>query len=97
MNSTWMKNIWYWRVAIIRCALYGFYVAWGMWKAGTNGFKTIGEMTPLQFWDLLGDMVFVGMGGVFLAFLDTTLSALKNGNGNGNGKEQPKQDEKTNP
>jgi TRAP-type C4-dicarboxylate transport system permease small subunit len=85
------QNIWYWRIAIIRVFLYGGYVAWGMWKAGTNGYKEIGEMSPLQFWDLIGDMVFVGMGGVLLAFLDNTLQQLRGKNGNGDSGDSPKE------
>lgn len=89
MNTTWLKNIWYWKLAVIRCCIYGLGVAWGVWKAGTNGFDALSDMTSMQRTDLFGDMA-MAFGGVLLAFLDSTIQILKgNGNGNGNGTNQP--------
>lgn len=70
--------LWYWRLSIIRCVLYGGVVSWGVFKAGTNGFDGIDQMTPLQKIDLSGDMC-AAFGGVLLAFLDNSITRLTNG------------------
>jgi hypothetical protein len=70
--------IWYWRLSIIRCVLYGGVVSWGVFKAGTNGFDGLDQMTPLQKVDLTGDMA-AAFGGVLLAFLDNSISRITNG------------------
>lgn len=49
---------------------------WGMFKAGTEGFEQWSDMTPMQHYKLMGDMLFVGMGGVILALLDDTIQKL---------------------
>jgi hypothetical protein len=48
-----------------------------VFKAGTNGFDGLNEMSPLQKIDLTGDMA-VAFGGVLLAFLDSSISKLTN-------------------
>lgn len=69
--------IWYWRLSIIRCVMYGGVVSWGVFKAGTNGFDGLDQMTPLQKIDLSGDIC-AAFGGVLLAFLDNSISRLTN-------------------
>jgi hypothetical protein len=67
-----------WWLSGIRCTIYGAIVGWGVWKAGTSGYDSISQMTPLQLGDLIGDAL-VAFGGVLLAFLDNSLQALSNG------------------
>lgn len=66
----------YWALATLRCSMYALIVAWGMWKAGTNGFSSLSEMTSMQFWQLLGD-VLMSIVGVWLAFVDQTLTKVE--------------------
>ena len=66
---------WYWRMAVIRCLIYGSIVAWGVFKAGVEGFDSLSDLSHLQLLKLKGDMC-VAFGGVLLAFLDNTLSKL---------------------
>ena len=71
-------SLWYWKLAIIRCLIYGTMVGWGVFKAGVEGFEALNDMTVLQMAKLAGDM---GMGflGVMLAFLDNTIQRLAGG------------------
>jgi hypothetical protein len=64
-----------WKLSIVRCLIYGGVVSWGVFKAGTNGFDGLNDMTPLQKIDLAGDMA-AAFGGVLLAFLDTSIQKL---------------------
>lgn len=64
-----------WKLSILRCFIYGGIVAWGVFKAGTNGFDGLNDMTPLQKIDLAGDMA-TAFGGVLLAFLDNSIASL---------------------
>lgn len=75
--------VWFWRLSIIRCAIYGGIVSWGVFKAGTNGFDGLDQMTPLQKIDLGGDML-AAFGGVLLAFLDNSITRITNGGSNSN-------------
>lgn len=73
-NSAWC-SVMSWKLSIIRCCLYGGLVSWGVFKAGTNGFDGLNQMTPLQKIDLAGDMT-AAFGGVLLAFLDNSIAKL---------------------
>lgn len=77
-----------WVLSIVRCCIYGGVVSWGVFKAGTNGFDGLNYMTPLQKIDLSGDMA-AAFGGVLLAFLDNTLSAMSNQQLNDSTTKQP--------
>lgn len=72
-----------WKLSILRCLIYAGIVAWGVFKAGTNGFDGLDQMTPLQKIDLSGDMA-AAFFGVVLAFLDNSISALSNQTSNQN-------------
>ncbi len=69
---------WYWRLAIVRCVIYGCIIGWGVFKAGTEGFERWSDMTNMQHIKLLGDMG-MGFGGVLLAFLDQSIQKLSDG------------------
>lgn len=71
-----LKSLWYWRLAVLRCFIYGCYVSWGMFVAGVEGFERWSDMTEMQQWKLLGNMAFVGFGGVILSFMDSTIQRL---------------------
>jgi hypothetical protein len=62
-------------MAIARCCIYGIIVAWGVIKAGTEGYASLADMTSMQFGKMMGDSM-VAFLGVVLAFLDSTLSKL---------------------
>ncbi len=66
----------YWRLATIRCAIYASIVGWGVWKAGVNGFATLDDMTSIQFWQLVGD-VLMSMAAVWLSFVDQTMAKVE--------------------
>lgn len=89
MNKTWIENLWYWRLAVVRVLIYAAIVAWPVFKSGTNGFESLGEMKPLARGQMFGDMG-VAAFGVILAFLDSTMAALRSTNGNGKTPEPPK-------
>lgn len=72
-----LQNFWYWRLAILRCLIYGCIVAWGVFKAGVEGFERWSDINEMSRWKLFGDMG-VAFGGVLLAFLDNTLQRLIN-------------------
>ena len=76
MNKTWYQHLWFWKIAIIRCCIYGIIVAWGCLKAGTEGYGSLSEMTSMQFGKMLGDAS-VAFLGVILAFLDSTLTTMQ--------------------
>lgn len=76
--SSAASTVWYWRISILRCVLYGGIVAWGVFKAGVNGFDGLDQMTPLQKIGLTGDMA-VAFGGVLLAFLDNSITRFTTG------------------
>ena len=80
MNRTWYQHLWFWKIAVLRCCIYGIIVAWGVIKAGTEGYASLADMTPMQFDKMMGDAT-VAFLGVILAFLDSTLSTL-NSNAN---------------
>jgi len=62
-------------MAILRLTIYGGMVSWGVFKAGTEGYLSLSEMTILGFWKMIGDCTYAFCG-VVLAFLDSTLSTL---------------------
>lgn len=71
-------TLWYWRVAILRCLIYGSYVAWGMFKAGVEGYASWSDLSSMQQSKLIGDIVFVAFGGVILAFIDNSVMSRIN-------------------
>lgn len=66
----------YWKVSLVRCVIYSGIVMWGMFKAGTQGYDSLSDMSSMQLLYLFGDMLFSGFCGVLLAFIDNTLSGL---------------------
>lgn len=82
VNTVFGKLPVYWRLATFRCALYAGIVGWGVFKAGVNGFDSVSAMTPLQFWELMGDVA-QAMFGVWLAFIDNTISKVQDGDKSG--------------
>jgi hypothetical protein len=66
----------YWKVATIRCGIYAIVVGWNSFQAGVEGFDTLTQMTQLQLYKLAGNIT-VAMLGVWLAFLDQTMTKLK--------------------
>jgi hypothetical protein len=70
--------MWYWKLAIIRLVIYGSMVAWGVIKAGTEGYNSFSDMPPQARDKMIGDALFAA-GGVVLAFLDSTISRLTQG------------------
>lgn len=66
----------YWKLSTIRCAIYALIVGWGVFKAGTNGFDSLANMTKLQVLDLAGDSV-IAMLTVWIAFLDNTIQKVQ--------------------
>lgn len=77
--SSALGSVVFWKLSIVRCLIYGGIVAWGVFKAGTQGYNHLSDMSRLQQIWLFGDMS-VAFGGVVLAFLDTSLQKLSNGN-----------------
>ena len=73
-SSAWCSVV-TWRLSILRCLLYGGIVAWGVFKAGTQGYDHWGDMSVFQRVWLFGDM-FTAFGGVVLAFLDNSIQKL---------------------
>lgn len=73
----------YWRLATIRCCLYAAIVGWGVFKSGLGGFKSLAEMSSLQFWELVGDTG-MAMAAVWLAFIDNTISKAQEVGATGN-------------
>lgn len=76
MNKTWYQHLWYWKLAVARCLIYGTIVVWGVLKAGTEGYDHLGDIPPIAKLKLLGDS-WQAFAGVLLAFLDSTLSVLR--------------------
>lgn len=70
--------MWYWRMAAIRVLIYGCIVAWGVFKAGVEGFYNWHDLTDMTKFKLYGDMS-VAFGGVLLAFLDSSIARLIQG------------------
>lgn len=74
INAAW-QTVMYWKLSAFRCLLYAAIVMWGVFKAGTQGYDHMSDMSSLQKIWLYGDM-FVAGGGVVLAFLDTSITKL---------------------
>lgn len=75
---TMLQNVWYWKLAILRCFIYGGMVAWGVYKAGVEGYTTLKDIPDLSWWKLIGDCL-MAFAGVILAFLDSTIARLNEG------------------
>jgi len=65
----------YWKLATLRCGIYALMVGWGSFQVGTEGFDSISAMTDMQQMKLAGNTV-VAMFGVWLAFLDQTMTKI---------------------
>ena len=63
----------YWKLATIRCSLYAALVGWTAFLVGTEGYDSLSDMTVMQSIKLFGGIA-AAMGGVWLAFLDQSLS-----------------------
>jgi hypothetical protein len=76
------KSAMYWRLAIAKCLLY-------MITVGVTSFLTQTETWSQETWDETKPFLFwrvfliagVAMIGVLIAFLDTSIQQIKNGNG----------------
>lgn len=66
----------YWKLATLRCSIYALLVGWGSFQAGVEGFASFDDMTRMQLLKLAGNIA-TSMAGVWLAFLDQTLSRLQ--------------------
>lgn len=69
----------YWKLATIRCCIYAAIVGWGSFQTGVEGYDSFYDMTQMQFWKFIGNIC-VSMLGVWLAFLDQSLSKFSNSN-----------------
>lgn len=69
-------GIMYWRLAILKCAIKTFITGLGVFLAGLAGINNWGELSPVQFFCLLGSSS-IASAGVVDAFLDETRSQLK--------------------
>lgn len=67
-----------WKLATVRCCIYAAIVGWGSFQTGVEGYESFHDMTQMQFWKFLGN-IGVSMLGVWLAFLDQTMSRINNG------------------
>lgn len=63
-----------WKLACVRCGIYALMVGWGAFQVGVQGYETLEQMSVLQRVFLAGGVV-SAMLGVWLAFLDQTLTA----------------------
>lgn len=66
----------FWKLAVVRCALYAFIVGWGAFIVGTEGYDSFAQMTQMVKIKLVGGII-MAMVGAWLAFLDTTMTALR--------------------
>ena len=79
MNTQFLSRLQlptYWRLATIRCSIYAIVVGWGAFQTGVEGYNAFSEMTQMQFYKFVGNIA-IAMLGVWLAFLDQTMSAAK--------------------
>lgn len=65
-----------WKLLLFRASIYSCVVGWGMFRGGTQGYDRLSDMTSLQQIYLFGDIIFSGIFGVILAFIDNTLAGL---------------------
>lgn len=65
----------YWKLATIRCSIYASVVGWGAFMTGTEGYDAFSQMTTMQVIKLSGGVI-ATMLGVWLAFLDQTLTKI---------------------
>ena len=63
----------YWKLATIRCAIYALIVGASSFDAGVEGYNSFGEMNSMQLLKL-AEHIIVAMAGVWVAFLDQTLT-----------------------
>jgi hypothetical protein len=63
----------YWKLATIRCSIYAIIVGASSFDAGVEGYDVFGQMTNMQLIKLV-EHVCVAMLGVWVAFLDQSLS-----------------------
>lgn len=68
----------YWKLSTIRCGLYALIVAGNTFQAGVEGYDSMASMTPLQKGKLAWNII-AAMFGVWLAFIDTTISKVQGG------------------
>jgi hypothetical protein len=79
MKAFW-QSMWYWRIAALRCFVYMLIVGGGTFLSMTETWSAeTWSSTPM----FLKVRLFIGVGlssfGVLLAFLDTTMNALREG------------------
>lgn len=67
----------YWKLATIRCSIYAVIVGVSAFDAGVEGYDTFSAMTPMQLIKLALHIA-VAMLGVWVAFLDQTMSSRYN-------------------
>lgn len=66
----------YWKLSTIRCSIYAFISGASAFNAGVEGYTHLSDMTGLQKLKLAISIAVV-LGGVWVAFLDQTLSKIK--------------------
>ena len=66
----------YWKLATIRCSLYALIVGWQTFQSGVDGYDSLSGMSNLQLVKLYCG-VLAAMLGVWLAFLDQTMSKYR--------------------
>lgn len=67
----------YWKIASIRCSIYAFIVGSSAFDAGVEGYDSFSQMTGMEIIKLVGHII-VAAAGVWVAFLDQTMTQMKN-------------------
>lgn len=62
-----------WHLILIRVGIYSAMVGWGAFETGVEGYDTLTQLSMMQVIKLIGN-IGMAMSGVWLAFLDQTLS-----------------------
>ena len=65
-----------WKLATVRCCIYAGMVGGQTYLAGVRGFDTFAEMGGLYRFNLMVNIV-ISVGGVWVAFLDQSMTAQK--------------------
>lgn len=62
-----------WHLMLIRVSIYSAMVGWGAFETGVEGYDTLNQLSFMQILKLCGN-IGMSMSGVWLAFLDQTIS-----------------------
>jgi hypothetical protein len=66
----------YWKLATVRCGIYAIIIGYNSFLAGVEGYDSLSQMSSLQIYKLCGN-IGVSVLGVWLAFLDQTLTQIR--------------------